>query len=95
MYDTLDQNTVFFNQAQLLIGKLNGTYNIICFIIAVALIPIARKLGAKRFYFISLTIGGSALLSMPLLNDTTFLFPIPIASGIVVSPIYLFSFGIT
>ena len=31
---------------------------------------------------------------MPLLNDTTVLFTIPIGSGIVVSQIYLFSFGL-
>lgn len=94
LYDTLDQSTVYFNQAQLLTGNLNGTYNIICFVIAFALIPIARKLGAKRLHFISLAIGGVALLCMPLLNNTTVLFTIPIGSGIVVSQIYLFSFGL-
>ena len=94
LYDTLDQSTVYFNQAQLLTGNLNGTYNIICFVIAFALIPIARNLGAKRLHFISLAIGGVALLCMPLLNDTTVLFTIPIGSGIVVSQIYLFSFGL-
>ena len=94
LYDTLDQSTVYFNQAQLLTGNLNGTYNIICFVIAFALIPIARNLGAKRLHFISLAIGGVALLCMPLLNDTTVLFTIPIGSGIGVSQIYLFSFGL-
>ena len=94
LYDTLDQSTIYFNQAQLLTGNLNGTYNIICFVIAFALIPIARNLGAKRLHFISLAIGGVALLCMPLLNDTTVLFTIPIGSGIVVSQIYLFSFGL-
>jgi maltose/moltooligosaccharide transporter len=94
LYDTLDQSTVYFNQAQLLTGNLNGTYNIICFVIAFALIPIARNLGAKRLHFISLAIGGVALLCMPLLNDTKVLFTIPIGSGIVVSQIYLFSFGL-
>ena len=94
LYDTLDQNTIYFNQAQLLTGNLNGTYNIICFLIAFALIPIARKLGAKKLHFISLVIGGSALLCLPLLNDTTVLFTIPIGSGIEVAQIYLFSFGL-
>ena len=94
LYDTLDQNTVYFNQAQLLTGNLNGTYNIICFAIAFALIPIARKLGAQRLHFISLSLGGVALLCMPFLNDTTVLFTLPVGSGIVVSQIYLFSFGL-
>lgn len=96
LYDTLDQSTTYFNQAQLLTGNLNGTYNIICFLIAFAMIPIARKFGAKQLHFISLAIGGSALLAMPFLDDTTILFtiPNPFGSGIAVSQIYLFSFGL-
>lgn len=94
LYNTLDQSTTYFNQAQLLTGNLNGTYNIICFLIAFALIPIARKIGAKHLHFISLAIGGSALLCMPLLNDTDILFTLPIGGGIAISQIYLFSFGL-
>jgi len=97
LYDTLDQNTTFFNQAQLLTGNLNGTYNIICFTIAFAMIPIARKLGAQRLHFVSLLLGGVALLVMPYLSDSTLLFsiPNPFGSGsIEISQIYLFSFGL-
>ena len=94
LYGTLDQSTSYFNQAQILTGNLNGTYNIICFTIAFLLIPIARKLGAKRLHFVSLAIGGAALLCMPLLNDTDLLFTLPIGDGIPVSQIYLFSFGL-
>ena len=54
LYGTLDQSTSYFNQAQLLTGNLNGTYNIICFIIAFAMIPIAKRLGAQKLHFISL-----------------------------------------
>jgi maltose/moltooligosaccharide transporter len=94
LYGTLDQSTSYFNQAQLLTGNLNGTYNIICFTIAFAMIPIARKLGAKQLHFVSLLIGGMALLCMPLLNDTDLLFTLPFGEGIAVSQIYLFSFGL-
>ena len=94
LYGTLDQNTSYFNQAQLLTGNLNGTYNIICFTIAFALIPIAKKLGAKKLHCISLVIGGISLLSMPFLNDVDVLFTLPFGSGIEVSQIYLFSFGL-
>ena len=94
LYGTLDQSTSYFNQAQILTGNLNGTYNIICFTIAFLLIPIARKLGAKRLHFVSLAIGGAALLCMPLLNDTDLLFTLPFGDGIHVSQIYLFSFGL-
>lgn len=94
LYGTLDQSTSYFNQAQLLTGNLNGTYNIICFTIAFAMIPIAKKLGAKKLHFISLVIGGLGLLSVPFLNDVDVLFTIPFGSGIEVSQIYLFSFGL-
>lgn len=94
LFDTLDQNTPFFNQAQLLTGNLNGTYNIICVLIAFPMIPIARKLGAKNLHFISLLLGGIGLMIMPFLNDTDILFTIPLGSGIPVSQIYLFSFGL-
>ena len=94
LFDTLDQNTPFFNQAQLLTGNLNGTYNIICVLIAFPMIPIARKLGAKNLHFISLLLGGIGLMVMPFLNDTDILFTLPLGSGIPVSQIYLFSFGL-
>lgn len=94
LYDTTDPASTFFNQAQLLTGNLNGTYNIICFSIAFALIPIAQKLGAKRLHFISLAVGGIGLLCMPLLNDTDVIFTLPFGSGIEVTNIYLFSFGL-
>ena len=94
LYGTLDQSTSYFNQAQLLTGNLNGTYNIICFTIAFAMIPIAKRLGAQKLHFVSLLVGGIGLLSMPFLNDVDVLFTIPFGSGIEVSQIYLFSFGL-
>ena len=94
LFFTLDECTEFFNQAQLLTGNLNGTYNIICVLIAFPMIPIARKLGAKNLHFLSLLLGGIGLMAMPFLNDTDILFTIPLGSGIAVSQIYLFSFGL-
>ena len=94
LYNTLDQTTSYFNQAQLLTGNLNGTYNIVCFSIAFAMIPIAKKIGAKKLHFISLLIGGIGLICMPLFNDVDILFVLPFGDGIAVSQIYLFSFGL-
>ena len=82
LYGTLDQNTTFFNQAQILTGNLNGTYNIICFTIAFAMIPLAKKLSAKKLHFLSLSIGGIGLLFMPFLNDVDILFTLPFGNGL-------------
>ena len=65
LYDILDQSTSYFNQAQLLTVNLNGTYNIICFLIAFEMISITRKFGAKQFHFISQAISGFAILVKP------------------------------
>ena len=45
-------------------------------------------------HFFSLAIGGIGLLCMPLLNDTDIIFTLPFGSGIEVTNIYLFSFGL-
>ena len=45
LYNTTDQASPYFAQAQLLTGNLNGTYNIVCVLVAFAMIPIARQLG--------------------------------------------------
>ncbi|MGC6479247.1 MAG: MFS transporter [Flavobacteriaceae bacterium] len=97
LYNTLDQTTTYFNQAQLLTGNINGTYNIICFSIAFALVPLARKIGAKNLHFVSLCLGGIAMLVLPLLSDSIILFsiPVPWGSGLInVSQLYLFSIGL-
>ncbi len=97
LFGTLDQNTEAFTKAQILTGQVNGTYNIVCFMIAFALIPLARKIGAKGVHFVALLLGGVGLLSIPFLNttDVLFSFPNPFTDGsIAISTIYLFSFGL-
>ena len=94
LFETLDQQSVFFNQAQLLTGNINGTYNIVCFLSAFALVPIARKFGAKNLHFFSLVIGGMGLLIMPYLSNTIIVFSF---GGFEIEQIYVFAIfmGIT
>jgi len=97
LYNTLDQDTVGFKTAQVLTGQVNGTYNIFCFLLAFALVPIAKKLGAKGVHFISLVLGGIGLLSIPMLSNSIVLFSIPNPFGegsIAISTIYLFTIGL-
>ncbi|MFY7665947.1 MFS transporter [Flavobacterium sp.] len=96
VFKTTDHNAVGFSQAQLLTGNLNGTYNIICFVAAFALIPLALKIGAKGVHFIALLLGGLSLIAMPYLDNTTVLLtiPNPVGSDIVISTIYLYALGL-
>ncbi len=96
VFKTTDHNAVGFSQAQLLTGNLNGTYNIICFVAAFALIPLALKIGAKGVHFIALLLGGLSLIAMPYLDNSTVLLtiPNPVGADIVISTIYLYALGL-
>ena len=96
IFHTTDQASKGFSEAQLLTGNLNGTYNIICFLVAFALVPLALKIGSKGVHFIALLLGGLGLLSVPYLNNTDVLFHVynPFGTSVAISTIYLYSFGL-
>jgi maltose/moltooligosaccharide transporter len=50
-------------------GLMNGTYNMVTMLVALALVPFARKYSSKLVYVISLFLTGMALLSMPFIKD--------------------------
>ena len=96
VFHTTDQASEGFSKAQLLTGNLNGTYNIICFVVAFALVPIAKKIGAKGVHFGALILGGFGLICIPYLNNVDVLFHLynPFGESIAISTIYLYSFGL-
>ena len=97
LFGTLDETSEGFSQAQVLTGQVNGTYNIICFVVAFALVPLAYKIGAKGVHFVSLLLGGIGLLSIPFLGVDNILFSVtnPFGSGqIEIASIYLFTIGL-
>lgn len=51
------------------VGLMNGTYNFVTMIVALALVPLARKYSSKWVYVISLFLTGIAMLSMPYIKD--------------------------
>ncbi|MEM1123928.1 MAG: MFS transporter [Bacteroidota bacterium] len=91
LFGTLDQETEAFKQAQVLTGQMNGTYNIVCFLLAFALVPLAMRIGAKGVHFISLLLGGLGLLSIPYLGIETVLFHL---GGIPIYTLYLYTIGL-
>ena len=47
------------------VGLMNGTYNLVTMLVALALVPIAKKYSSRAVYVISLLFTGIAMLSMP------------------------------
>lgn len=96
LYNTTDQASEGFSKAQLLTGSLNGTYNIICFVVAFALVPLALKIGAKGVHFFALILGGIGVFSIPYLNDTTLLFHLfnPFGASIEITTLFLYPVGL-
>ena len=50
-------------------GLMNGTYNMVTMVVALALVPIARKYSSKMVYVLSLFLTALALLSMPYIKN--------------------------
>lgn len=69
VYNTSDQNSEGFSNAQLLTGQVNGTYNIVTFCSAFLLAAIARKIGPKFVHFGSLLLAGLGLLFLPFITS--------------------------
>lgn len=63
-------------------GLMNGTYNMVTMLVALILVPIARKYTSKRVYVLSLVLTGIAMLSMPFIKDQYLLLAPMILFGI-------------
>jgi maltose/moltooligosaccharide transporter len=50
-------------------GLMNGTYNLVTMLVALALVPFAKKYSSKAVYIVSLVFAGIAMLTMPRIND--------------------------
>lgn len=50
-------------------GLMNGTYNFVTMIVALALVPFAKKYGSRNVYVVSLVFAGIAMLSMPFIHN--------------------------
>ncbi|WP_422351859.1 MFS transporter [Flagellimonas sp.] len=64
-------------------GLMNGTYNLVTMLVALALVPIASKIGSKLVYVFCLFLTGIAMLSMPYIND----------QWLLLAPMVLFGIG--
>lgn len=67
-FQTSDVHSEGFRAAQVLTGQLNGTYNVVTFALAFALVPLARRWGAAWVHALALTLGGVGILLIPYLS---------------------------
>lgn len=74
LYDTSDATSAGFRQAVLVNGQIGGFYNFIAFIAAFAMVPIARKMGARPVHAISVAASGIAMLALPWCSTEAMLF---------------------
>ncbi|MDC8002994.1 MFS transporter [Aureisphaera galaxeae] len=50
-------------------GLMNGTYNLVTMLVALALVPFAKKYGSRSVYVSCLFLSAAAMISMPFITD--------------------------
>jgi maltose/moltooligosaccharide transporter len=71
IFDTTDKSSDAFREATLTTQQLGAFYNFLGFIAAFAMIPLARRFGARRLHMICLALAGASLLYLPSVTGTT------------------------
>lgn len=82
-------DTTFAQEYQTVVGEavgqtglMNGTYNLVTMLVALALVPIARKYSSKMVYVLALVCSAVGMLSMPYIHDKYLLLAPMILFGI-------------
>ena len=65
VYQTADKTSPAFRDAVLTAQQLGAFYNLLGFAAAFAMVPVARRLGAKQIHLICLALAGIAMLILP------------------------------
>ena len=82
LHGTTDTATTAFRDTTLTVGQLGAFYNAVAFVAALALMPLARRHGAKRVHACCLAASGAAMLAIPALPSEGWLFVAMIGIGI-------------
>ncbi|HWU04154.1 MAG TPA: MFS transporter [Novosphingobium sp.] len=65
VYGTTDKGSALFRDAVLTTQQLGAFYNLVGFVAAFAMVPLARRLGASRLHMLCLALCGAVLLYLP------------------------------
>lgn len=82
LYDTSDPSSAAFRDATLTTQQAGAIYNLVAFTGALALIPVVKRLGARRVHAVCLTASGVAMLLIPSVASTSALFVLMLGIGI-------------
>jgi len=82
VYGTADAGTAAYREAVLTNGQVGAFFNLIAFVAALAMAPMARRVGAGRLHAFCLVLSGCAMLAMPLVGQKELLFVAAIGIGL-------------
>lgn len=82
VYNTSDPHSSAYHTAVLTNGEMAAFYNLIAFISAFALVPVARRIGAGPLHAVCLLMGGIGMLALPHVADKGLLFVPAIGVGL-------------
>ena len=74
VFDTSDNTSMAFRDAQLLYGKVGAYYNFVAFATAFLMPKLAARFGASRLHAVCLTLSALAMLTIPQATNATMLF---------------------
>ena len=93
-YHTTNAQSSLFQQAGDWVGILFGVYNFVAMLVALLLIPIAKKIGKRKTHAINLTIGAIGLISIPIIPNSQLLILPMIGVGIAWASILAMPYAI-
>jgi len=82
VYGTADASTAAYREAVLTNGQVGAFFNLIAFLAALSMAPMAKRLGAGRLHAVCLTLSGLAMLAIPLIGAKELLFVAAIGIGL-------------
>ncbi len=82
VFGTADNQSVAFQQSQLLYGKVGALYNFIAFLVALSMPVVAARMGAAKLHMLSLFAMAAAFFLLPMISDPTLIFVPAIGFGI-------------
>lgn len=82
VYNTSEPVSDGFRSAVLTNGTMAAFYNAVAFVAALLMMPMIRKIGARKVHAVALVAGGLGMMAIPQMTNTAMLFPAAIGVGI-------------